>query len=195
MENFFYMKQIASDLLQRFGVFVGGAIIGYWNQCPDGLQHLLYFLVILVIVDFILGATNAIRNGIFSSNGVKNSIIKFITYAAALLLGHGIDYGFGVGFAFQFAILLLIVTREGSSVIENLGKNGFILPGYIIDFLANKESEIMRHLPQEDLDKIYKKIKVDIVSDICSENTRTDKTEEETSDNAQAEKRDGGNGA
>ena len=59
-----------------------------------------------------------------------------MTYASALLLGHGIDTAFDLGAVCTAAVLLLIFVMEATSVTENLGKLGMPIPRVISDRLA-----------------------------------------------------------
>lgn len=92
-----------------------------------GYDTLLFFLVLLLIIDYIIGTIEAIKEGSFKSSvmrwGAVNKVIEF----AIVAIFFEIDQTLGVDL-FRNGAIIWFVICEGSSILENCVKLRVPLP-------------------------------------------------------------------
>jgi toxin secretion/phage lysis holin len=115
---------VFGSALSALGVVLSG-LLGGWDQ-P------LKILVTLIVVDYVTGVLGAIRNKKLNSEvmywgGIRKGIVLVVIILAAMLdnLVGGDSPIFRTGAVYFYA------SREGLSVIENLGMLGIPLPPQI----------------------------------------------------------------
>lgn len=107
---------------------VGLSTIGsFFIALIGGYDTLLFFLILLVIVDFFTGLVKAIKKGDFKSSvmrwGAVNKVIEF----AVVAIFYKIDQTLGVNLFRSGAIIWFLIC-EGSSILENCIQLGVPLP-------------------------------------------------------------------
>lgn len=104
------------------------ALVAWWQGAPEILHRLLPAAGILLLLDAITGGVVAVRRGNFKSIRITDSLWKLIIYGLAVLVCQVIGYCLGLPYSVVLIPLALIVYREGTSCLENLGKLGLPLP-------------------------------------------------------------------
>lgn len=147
-----YNAAIGSGKEAAFGGFaaaIGLAISDFLGGWDKALQVLL----ILILADYISGVLGAIKNRKVNSDnmfwgGVRKIVVLFIVGLSSML-DDWIQPGPPI---FRTAAIYFYATREGLSVVENLGTIGVPLPNKVREFL-------------EQLTEKGKKTDVDITTD------------------------------
>lgn len=108
----------------KFGLSTMGS---FFSALLGGFDMLLYFLVLLVIIDYLTGTIQAIKEGDFKSSvmrwGAVNKVIEF----AIVAIFYKIDQTLGVDLFRNGAIIWFLIC-EGSSILENCIQLGVPLP-------------------------------------------------------------------
>ena len=110
------------------GIKFGLSTIGsFFIALLGGFDTLLYFLILLVVVDYLTGTIQAIKEGDFKSSvmrwGAVNKAIEF----AIIAIFYEIDLTLGMDIFRNGAIIWFLIC-EGSSILENCVKLGVPLP-------------------------------------------------------------------
>ena len=116
------------SMVSVFGTGVS-AFLGGWDM-------LIQFLVVFMVLDYVTGLAAAIKQKRVNSEvmywgGIRKSAILVVIAIATMfdgLTGTGAP-------VFRTLALYFYISREGISVLENLGKMGIPLPGAIRPFL------------------------------------------------------------
>ena len=107
--------------------FVLSTIGSFFISLLGGYDTLLFFLVLLVVIDYITGTIEAIKEGSFKSSvmrwGAVNKVIEF----AIVAIFFEIDPTLGVDL-FRNGSIIWFAICEGSSILENCVKLGVPLP-------------------------------------------------------------------
>lgn len=107
--------------------FVLSTIGSFFISILGGYDTLLCFLVLLVVIDYITGTIEAIKEGCFKSSvmrwGAVNKVIEF----AIVAIFFEIDQTLGVDL-FRNGAIIWFAICEGSSILENCVKLGVTLP-------------------------------------------------------------------
>ena len=110
------------------GIKFGLSTIGsFFIALLGGFDTLLYFLILLVVVDYLTGTIQAIKEGEFKSSvmrwGAVNKAIEF----AIIAIFYEIDLTLGMDIFRNGAIIWFLIC-ECSSILENCVKLGVPLP-------------------------------------------------------------------
>lgn len=110
------------------GIKFGLSTIGsFFIALLGGFDTLIFFLAFLVVIDFLTGTIESIKEGDFKSSvmrwGAVNKLIEF----AIVAIFHEIDLTLGVDIFRNGAIIWFLIC-EGSSILENCVKLGVPLP-------------------------------------------------------------------
>lgn len=93
--------------LDKIWAYVSAAIIGFLAP----IQVLFLWLLIFIIVDLITGVCASWNEGkIITSHGLQRTVLKFINYATAIFLLHGID-------VYMVVFAELYLARIGCTII------------------------------------------------------------------------------
>lgn len=121
--------------------FVLSIIGSFFISILGGYDTLLFFLVLLVVIDYITGTIEAIKEGNFKSSvmrwGAVNKVIEF----AIVAIFFEIDQTLGVDLFRNGAIIWFLIC-EGSSILENCVKLGVPLPEGSASILKQLKSTI-----------------------------------------------------
>lgn len=96
------------------------------------LETLYYSFAVLVIFDIITGCAKAWKGGRLKSRTLKNGLFGSIGELLALFLCIFIAIIIPISSALVFAILVFMILKELTSVIENLVELGAKLPTWLI---------------------------------------------------------------
>ena len=103
----------------------------------EGIDGLLYALIIFVIVDYITGIMVAIINKELSSEIGARGIFKKILIFILVGIAHIIDSRLiGEGSVIRTAVIFFYLSNEGISIIENSTRIGLPVPQKLKDVLA-----------------------------------------------------------
>ena len=97
----------------------------------------LIVVLLFIIFDFISGIISALKNGEFSSKGMKKGLYAKSGELLLLLLAYMISYCmkyYDIGYSntFYLVVSTYIITMEIGSIVENIGKiNPKLLPTVI----------------------------------------------------------------
>lgn len=110
------------------GIKFGLSTIGsFFIALLGGFDTLIFFLAFLVVIDFLTGTIESVKEGDFKSSvmrwGAVNKLIEF----AIVAIFHEIDLTLGVDIFRNGAIIWFLIC-EGSSILENCVKLGVPLP-------------------------------------------------------------------
>lgn len=113
---------------------IGAALTAFLTSLFGGLDALLTVLLWLIAIDYLTGVINAIIDHKLSSEVGYKGIAKKIGILAVVAVAHLIGNAVGMpeirGLAIGFYI-----ANEGISILENVGKNGTIIPKKLLDIL------------------------------------------------------------
>lgn len=110
------------------GIKLGLSTVGsFFIALLGGFDTLLYFLILLVVIDYLTGTIQAVKEGDFKSSvmrwGAVNKAIEF----AIIAIFYEIDLTLGMDIFRNGAIIWFLIC-EGSSILENCVKLGIPLP-------------------------------------------------------------------
>lgn len=113
---------------------IGAALTAFFTSLFGGLDALLTVLLWLIAIDYLTGVINAIIDHKLSSEVGYKGIAKKIGILAVVAVAHLVGDAVGMheirGLAIGFYI-----ANEGISILENVGKNGTIVPKKLLDIL------------------------------------------------------------
>ena len=92
-----------------------------------GYDTLIFFLVLLVVVDYFTGVINAVKGGTFKSSVMRWGAINKVIEFAIVAIFYKIDQTLGVDLFRNGAIIWFLIC-EGSSILENCIRLGVPLP-------------------------------------------------------------------
>lgn len=130
------MEPIANKTL--FGLIAG--VGGYLFQC---INEIIIILALLMIVDYIVGVTLALRKKKWTKDKGIDGLVKKIGYMVCVLLGFLLDYiilwlaqntgfNFNTGGFFGIAVSCYLVGTEGLSISKNLHLLGVPVPAFLV---------------------------------------------------------------
>lgn len=96
------------------------------------LETLYYAFAILVVFDVITGCAKAWKAGRLKSRTLRNGLFSSIGELLALILCIFVAIIIPIAAALVFAILVFMILKELTSVIENLVELGAKLPNWLI---------------------------------------------------------------
>lgn len=104
------------------------------NKLQDhiALETVYYIFAALVFFDIITGMTKAWKKGNFKSRTLRNGMFASIGEILALLLCIFIATLIPIAIPVVFAILVFMVLKELTSIVENLTEIGAKLPNWLI---------------------------------------------------------------
>lgn len=112
--------------------------------------EMLSILGVLIVVDYVTGATCAYLRQELSSEQSIRGIAKKLASIALLILAHMLDVLLDQGFpVVQTAALWLLIANEGISITENLAELGVPIPTVMRDALAklNHDADEAKAVP------------------------------------------------
>lgn len=114
------------------------------NQLQDhiALETVYYIFAALVFFDIITGMTKAWKKGNFKSRTLRNGMFASIGEILALLLCIFIATLIPIAIPVVFAILMFMVLKELTSIVENLTEIGAKLPNWLIKGLQVNTDKI-----------------------------------------------------
>ena len=130
--------------MKQIFTFLGaalGATVGFLYGEVDGM---FYAVVAFMVIDYLTGIANAIKNKELNSRTGFWGIFRKIGILSALAVAHIIDSQvLKEGAVLMTATELFFVANEGISILENLGGIGVKLPKKLLAVLEKlqKESE------------------------------------------------------
>lgn len=130
--------EISIKQILYLGVCSAGSFI---ISILGGWDFSLQTLIILMILDFLTGVliagvwrrSDKSTNGELESNACMKGLIRKVGILCGVIVGVSIDSLFGTGDFTRTTIILLFISNEGISLIENLGTMGVPLPSWIKD--------------------------------------------------------------
>lgn len=132
-----------------------GVICGYLFGAWDGLFNAL---IALMIIDYITGVIKAIINKKLSSEVGYKGILKKISLFIVVAVANIVDMiVFSNSMFLRQGILLLFISNEGISIIENLALIGVPIPKSIISVLSQvRKASKTENLNKEKVEEIEK---------------------------------------
>lgn len=131
------MKYLRVEIMTFIGVL--GSMLSYLF---GGFTEALVALCIMMVIDVILGFTNALifhkskktENGRASSSQGIKGITKKIIILFIVVVAHQLDIIMGVNFI-KDGVIIAYATMEGLSIVENMGFMGIPVPKVVKDAL------------------------------------------------------------
>lgn len=127
-------------------------IVGYIFEVMDLLFIIFLFLL---IIDYLTGVANAIKNKELSSKIGRKGILKKFGYITLVLLGFlidliifytinkiGLDLSIPEVCSFGILITLFLTSNELISIAENLTELGVPMPNFLTKFLKNFQEKM-----------------------------------------------------
>ncbi|EGQ4421679.1 phage holin family protein [Staphylococcus pseudintermedius] len=125
-----------------------------------GELKLLYFLMILMLLDVLTGLAKAIKNKTLWSRksmfGYARKMLVFII----IILSNVIDQILNANGGVLMVTLFFYITNEGLSIIENCAEMGVLIPKQVAEKLAvigNDEHKSIMHDLKEEMSDTAKK--------------------------------------
>lgn len=114
------------------------------NQLQDhiALETVYYIFAALVFFDIVTGMTKAWKKANFKSRTLRNGMFASIGEILALLLCIFIATLIPIAIPVVFAILVFMVLKELTSIVENLTEIGAKLPTWLIKGLQVNTDKI-----------------------------------------------------
>lgn len=120
-------------------------VIGFVVSLLGGVDQLLILMLTAIICDVITGILLAFKNKNVSSSRMQLGLLKKMSYFIMIILAVQVDRFTGNTNVCRSMMLMLIVSNEGISVIENYQKiagDKSILPKKFIEFFEKlKDSD------------------------------------------------------
>lgn len=131
-----------------------GLFYGAFSYLIGGFDHLFLALCILLVVDYITGTSASAYEGKLSSRRGWWGLFKKVLTMCFIVLAVQLDTvtGNSVGFL-RNAVILILITNEGVSITENLGRLGFKVPKPIrqaLEKLKDAEDIIKDDKPKDE---------------------------------------------
>lgn len=114
-------------------IVASGGALGYLF---GGLDILIEVFAMILIIDTITGMLKHYSLGTYESKKFRQGLVKKSGYMLAIILSVQLDKIMGSTGALRSALLFLLISNEGTSIIENLGEIGVPFPEPIINSIA-----------------------------------------------------------
>lgn len=113
----------------------------------------LALLLIMMIVDFLTGMSNAYIKGELSSKVGFHGILKKVGYIGVVIVATVMDWvvysglrsvGISIEMSYYLGLIVVIwlIINEAISILENLGEVGVPLPGFLIKGIKKLQKSI-----------------------------------------------------
>lgn len=143
------MLTILPQGAERALMVFGGAVGGFLSFAFGDAGPLLWWLIVFVCIDFLVGTIAAVVNGVWTSGKCGLGVIKKVLYFCVVALAHGLDVVFAQLIhveILQYMAICAYVAGEFGSIVENLEACGLgsVVPSSIrqlIKALNDKVSE------------------------------------------------------
>lgn len=111
-----------------------------------GLDELLNIFITVLVVDTVTGMVKNYYFGTYASSLFRRGLIKKSGYMLAVILAVCLDRMTGQTGVLRSSLLVLFVTNEATSIVENLGEMGVPIPERVKNAIAilkkkNKDSD------------------------------------------------------
>jgi toxin secretion/phage lysis holin len=116
---------------------IGSFFIGLIGGCDT----LIFFLILLVVVDYLTGVTQAIKNSKFKSAVMRWGAVNKVVEFAIVAIFYKIDQTLGLD-VFRNGAIIWFLICEGSSILENCIQLGVPLPEGSETILKQLKSKI-----------------------------------------------------
>jgi phage-related holin len=142
--------------LDKIWAYAFAAVMGFLEP----LWVMMLWFLIFVMVDFITGIYASLIEGkLITSNKMQKTVVKFITYATAIFLLHGID-AYLISFAKLYLARIgatLICGIELYSIFENMYRSTGNPVFKVLTQFTLKKIEEQTGVTADELDKYAKK--------------------------------------
>lgn len=146
--------------LDKIWAYALSAVIGFLEP----LWVMMLWFLIFVVVDFITGIYASLIEGqLITSNKMQKTVIKFITYATAIFLLHGIDF-------YLISFTKLYLARIGATLIC-----GIELYSIFENIYRATNNPVFRILTQFALKKIEEQTGVEVDAKMVKKSIRKGK--------------------
>lgn len=146
--------------LDKIWAYALSAVIGFLEP----LWVMMLWFLIFVVVDFITGIYASLIEGqLITSNKMQKTVIKFITYATAIFLLHGIDF-------YLISFTKLYLARIGATLIC-----GIELYSIFENIYRATNNPVFRILTQFALKKIGEQTGVEVDAEMVKKSIRKGK--------------------
>lgn len=146
--------------LDKIWAYALSAVIGFLEP----LWVMMLWFLIFVVVDFITGIYASLIEGqLITSNKMQKTVIKFITYATAIFLLHGIDF-------YLISFTKLYLARIGATLIC-----GIELYSIFENIYRATNNPVFRILTQFTLKKIGEQTGVEVDVEMVKKSIRKGK--------------------
>ena len=146
--------------LDKIWAYALSAVIGFLEP----LWVMMLWFLIFVVVDFITGIYASLIEGkLITSNKMQKTVIKFITYATAIFLLHGID-------VYLISFTKLYLARIGATLIC-----GIELYSIFENIYRATNNPVFRILTQFALKKIEEQTGVEVDAEMVKKSIRKGK--------------------
>lgn len=146
--------------LDKIWAYALSAVIGFLEP----LWVMMLWFLIFVVVDFITGIYASLIEGkLITSNKMQKTVVKFITYATAIFLLHGID-------AYLITLTKLYLARIGATLIC-----GIELYSIFENMYRATGNPVFKVLTQFTLKKIEQQTGVEVDADMVKKAVRKGK--------------------
>ena len=146
--------------LDKIWAYALSAVIGFLEP----LWVMMLWFLIFVVVDFITGIYASLIEGkLITSNKMQKTVIKFITYATAIFLLHGIDF-------YLISFTKLYLARIGATLIC-----GIELYSIFENIYRATNNPVFKILTQFTLKKIGEQTGVEVDAEMVKKSIRKGK--------------------
>ena len=121
--------------------FIISGLLTFANYFLGGIDIALKSLIIVIILDYISGILSAFYNKKINSKIGLKGIIKKLCYLLVVMLAVVIDNLTLQDGLIRNLVIYFLVSNDGISIIENLGKMNVKLPKKLIDSLEQLKKE------------------------------------------------------
>ncbi len=120
------------DSLVNWAAGAGGVVIGLMG----GWDALMKALVICMVVDYVTGVANAIKEKRLSSQIGFVGILRKLTIFGVVIVAAQIDQALGLDAVCRMAAVAFYTANEAISVTENAAAIGLPIPKRLVDALG-----------------------------------------------------------
>ena len=106
--------------------FCWGALVGVLTYAVGGIDVAVQWLFVFVVFDYLLGIAAACKTHVWSSAKGFKGIIKKVVIFSIVCVGNGLDQVLGTGGTLRNAAIAAYCVNEAGSILENLGRLGYI---------------------------------------------------------------------
>lgn len=125
------------DSLVNWAAGAGGVVIGLMG----GWDALMKALVICMVVDYVTGVANAIKEKRLSSQIGFVGILRKLTIFGVIIVAAQIDQALGLDAICRTAAVAFYTANEAISVTENAATIGLPIPQRLVDALGQLKDE------------------------------------------------------